>query len=87
MVAIASVICFALAVLTSESVWIKNIIKQQCTDSYIENIFLTYEHKTDYASEVLVESMFVWIVLVIWNVAYFIMRTQVGDLSSKIVEV
>lgn len=50
----ASTICYALAVMTSESVWIKNIIKQQCTDSYIENILLSYEHKVDYASEVLV---------------------------------
>ena len=65
---------------------IKNILKQQCTDSYLEAIFLYYEDKIDYISKLLVETFFIWVTLVICQFSFFILRTKIGDLSSNVVE-
>ena len=72
--------------LTHESVWIKRIIKQQCTDTYLNEIFLYYENRIDYISQILVEASFVWAVLIIGQFSFFITRNKIGDLSSNVVQ-
>lgn len=36
-------IVYSIVNATSDSTWIKQIVKYQCTDSYLQNIFLYYE--------------------------------------------
>lgn len=40
-------IIYSIVGATSDSTWIKQIVKYQCTDSYLQNIFLYYEHMID----------------------------------------
>lgn len=62
---IAASIIYSIATLTKESLWIKEIIKIKCTDSYLEEIFLYYEHSIDKISTLLIEACFLWGVLLI----------------------
>ena len=35
-------VVYSITVLTSESVWIKQIVKYKCTDTYLQNILLNF---------------------------------------------
>lgn len=83
----AGSIIYSIIVLTRESVWIKEITKYQCTDSYLLNIFHYYERNIDKMSSLLIEASFLWGVLLISQFCYFVTRNKIGDLFAKEIEV
>lgn len=76
-------IVYSIVTTTSDSVWIKQIIRLQCTDTYLQDIFRYYETMIDKTASILIKATFVWVVLFICHVIYFITRTCIGDLFSK----
>jgi hypothetical protein len=50
----AGMIIYSLVILTKESVWIKQVIKYNCTDQYLKQILFYYEDQLDYISRLLV---------------------------------
>lgn len=68
---------------TSDSTWIKQIVKYQCTDTYLQNIFLYYEGAIDQISATLTKASFIWGVLFLIHLIYFVTRNYIGDLYSK----
>jgi large-conductance mechanosensitive channel len=76
-------IIYSIVNTTSDSTWIKQIIKYQCTDTYLQNIFLYYEHMIDQTSTYLVTACFLWGVLFVAHIIFFAVRNYIGDLYSK----
>jgi hypothetical protein len=68
---------------TSDSTWIKQIVKYQCTDSYLQNIFLYYEYMIDQTATYLVTACFLWGVLFVVHIIFFATRNYIGDLYTK----
>jgi hypothetical protein len=58
-------------------------MKLQCTDNFLQNIFLYYEGVMDMNSTMLLEVIFVWAVLFIIHIIFFATRVQIGDLFAK----
>lgn len=76
-------IIYSIVNATSDSTWIKQIVKYQCTDSYLQNIFLYYEHMIDQTSTYLITACFLWGVLFIAHIIFFTARNYMGDLYTK----
>jgi hypothetical protein len=68
---------------TKDSTWIKQIVKYQCTDNYLQNIFLYYEYMIDQTATYLLTASFICGVLFIAHIVFFATRTYIGDLYSK----
>lgn len=68
---------------TNDSTWIKQIVKYQCTDTYLQNIFLYYEYMIDQTATYLITASFIWTVLFFAHIIFFATRTYIGDLYSK----
>ncbi len=68
---------------TNDSNWIKQIVRYQCTDTYLQNIFLYYEKEIDKISTILLQVSFIWGVLFVIHIVYFVSRNYIGDLFSK----
>lgn len=81
--AVAGSIIYTILNFTNDSVWIKEIMKLQCTDNFLQNIFLYYEGVMDMNSTMLLEVIFVWAVLFIIHIIFFATRVQIGDLFAK----
>ena len=80
--AFASIV-YSIVNATSDSTWIKQIVKYQCTDSYLQNILLYYEIMIDQTASYLITACFLWGVLFIAHIVFFVIRTYIGDLYSK----
>lgn len=76
-------IVYSITRTTNDSVWIKQIVKYQCTDDYLQNIFLYYELMIDGIANTLTTATFLWGVLFAIHIIFFIARMYIGDLYSK----
>ncbi len=76
-------IIYSIVNTTIDSTWIKQIVRYQCTDNYLQNIFLYYETNLDQISTTLIKASFVWGVLFTIHIIYFVARNYIGDLFSK----
>lgn len=76
-------IIYSIVGATSDSTWIKQIVKYQCTDSYLQDIFLYYEYMIDQIATYLITATFLWCTLFIAHLLFFIIRNYIGDLYTK----
>jgi len=74
---------YSIYVLTDNSKWIKQIIKNKCTDSFLQDIFTYYESQIDYMAATLIAAAIISGVLFLVHIIYFCTRTKAGDLFSK----
>lgn len=81
--AMIGTLSYAVQELTDDSRWIKEILKNQCTDTPLQNVFTYYEDNMDEMSHLYTEAGLIWGVLLALYIVYFCVRNKVGDLYSK----
>lgn len=80
--AFASIV-YAVVTTTTDSTWIKAVVRYQCTDSFLQNVLLYYEYMIDQTSTTLLTASFLWAVLFIAHIVFFAARNKIGDLFTK----